>query len=267
MGINSRITKSDTLNWAVDILLFKKYCVDHSSFEKRWHIVRLWTACCMNYFWSSDNRDEKLAEMISQFELKFANSGWQDFNAIFRKIFSKKWLDKMRLSKQDYFQAKSLVGFVTNRNTEWREYRLFSNYKKASEDIKQELESLFISKMEKYQSKAKWELVDSLSAEEELYTECDEQEDTQDEYENDYENDTYDKNTESIEIMEFELEQRYLTEKSKIENLKDLSLNELENDGVIKKIMAGFEEEYKWFDESEIEAVKSLFYQRVNTNN
>lgn len=256
MGINSRITKSDTLNWAVDILLFKKYCVDHSSLDKRSHIVRLWTEWSINYFGSSDDRDEKLAEMISQFELKFAKSDWQDFNTIFKKMFPRRWLDKMRLSRQDYFGIKSLVGFISNRNLEWREYVFFSDYKKVSEDIRKEIEILFISKMEKYQSKTKWELVDSLLAEEEFYTEKE-----------DIEKEDFDDNQEWIEIMEFELEKKYLTEKSKRESILERPLNEHENDIVIEKIMAEFDEEYKLFDEKEIIAVKSLFYQRVNTNN
>lgn len=268
MGINSRVTKTETLDWAVDILLFKKYCLEHKSFEKRWYVSRLWQSCSICYFWFSDNRDEKLAEIISRFELKFHKSGSQDFNIVFNEVFPRKWLGNMRISKQDYFDIKRLVGYVLNRNLNWREYHYFSDYKEISKDIKQELEKVFISKMEKYQSKTKWELVESFTTDKrEIYTEYDTQEDNLDWYKNEDEENEFDVDTESIDIFEFDLEKRYLTAKSNKENIENRQLTKHEIEEIVKKVITEFETEYEWFDESEINEVKSLFYKRISVNN
>jgi len=97
--------------------------------------------------------------------------------------------------------------------------------------------------MEKYQSKTKLDIMDSLLDEKDIYIGYETQKDNTEDVS---EEDNFDTNTESIEILEFELEKRYMTAKSNQESTENRHLDEHENNNnTIKRIIAEFEEEYK----------------------
>lgn len=256
MGINSRVDKSDIFHGAVDILFYFKYCLDNKYSDKAKMILDLRGQCVINYYWSSQNRDEKLADLISEFELKYRKVEEKDFNSLFEKIFPRTGLNKVRLSSDNYYKLKKLVWYVLNRNMEWRSnVNLFAQYKACSEDTKKQIEELFASSMDKYQERV--EKKDNIHNA--IYGDSS--------IEEDEERESLKAIPESLEIFEIELEKKYLDTKLLKEQTLDRNLSSQEILETKNSVVNDFIGQNQGYDETEIWEIVQLFYERTRNHN
>ena len=150
-----KLDHDEIARWAVDILLFIKFCDDHASFKQRKDISRLWHNCARRYFWTGDDNNERLAEVISRLELSLIGKDEEKIFFTMRNlVFPKMGTLRKKLTHEENKETNRLIGYIKNRNIH-SETSMFASYKDSSADIIEQIRDLFINKIAAYKEKGR----------------------------------------------------------------------------------------------------------------